>query len=327
MMGLYLGPESETMALSEENPKGFWERKDFMQLNDRILESSDASWLVTSHLGTQQGFTLDKKLEKDASQFILGLEAHRPWFLKDPRLCLTLPVWKDLVSHPAALVVFRNPLEVATSLQKRDGIPIPFGLDLWEHYMRMALQHSHEMPRLLVSYQALLEDLEGCTAQIQSFLKTHGFDPMRKPDLKEYEKFVDPGLNRSSMTPDAIEHSAISLYERLIKQDALENVNCSEQICQSLAVWENIIEKGVGYYRLSRTLGIKPNLTKGLKDLRQEIHNLHLKIAEQETLIEKLKDRLADNKIEELHLRLKAMETALKAGKNRRNLLLRKFFK
>ena len=42
--------------------------------------------------------------------------AHPPVVMKDPRLCLTLPLWRRaLARDPVAILVYRDPVEVALS--------------------------------------------------------------------------------------------------------------------------------------------------------------------------------------------------------------------
>ena len=38
LMGVYFGPEGISTGANQENPKGFWERKDVRQLNDGVLQ-------------------------------------------------------------------------------------------------------------------------------------------------------------------------------------------------------------------------------------------------------------------------------------------------
>ena len=62
-----------------------------------------------------------------------------PVVWKDPRACLLLPYWRSVLPGPlTAVLVWREPLAVARSLQTRDGIPLADGLALWEHYNRSA---------------------------------------------------------------------------------------------------------------------------------------------------------------------------------------------
>ena len=80
-----------------------------------------------------------------------------PWILKDPRLCLMMKQWVDILqqhreTHFAVLLTYRNPLEVARSLQRRKRNQIPnlvAGLQLWIFYNRMAVWQSRKMCRVV----------------------------------------------------------------------------------------------------------------------------------------------------------------------------------
>ena len=43
-LGFYAGKAEELLEPQVDNPKGFWERRDVVQLNDLILEEAGGSW-------------------------------------------------------------------------------------------------------------------------------------------------------------------------------------------------------------------------------------------------------------------------------------------
>src|SRR5439155_11899591 len=49
------------------------------------------------------------------------------WAIKDPRICVLLPLWKkvfrDIGISPRYLVTLRSPWEIARSLESRDALP------------------------------------------------------------------------------------------------------------------------------------------------------------------------------------------------------------
>ena len=44
MMGAYFGPEGIGTDANDENPKGFWERRDVRSVNDFVLHSVNCDW-------------------------------------------------------------------------------------------------------------------------------------------------------------------------------------------------------------------------------------------------------------------------------------------
>ena len=128
LMGAYFGPEGIGIGANEENPKGFWERRDVRELNDLLLHGAGCDWDRVA------GFDADRvpppvvaEFEARAARLVLAMDAQRPWFLKEPRLCLLLPFWRKFLEAPVAVHIVRHPLEVAASLRKRNGMPVDVG--------------------------------------------------------------------------------------------------------------------------------------------------------------------------------------------------------
>jgi hypothetical protein len=89
---------------------------------------------------------------------------------KDPRNCLTLPFWRDLLPGLKVLVIVRNPLEVAYSLRNRnEDISYSFGLRLWEIYNRRLIETTKAKRRLVIEYDAFFKDAESELRRITCF--------------------------------------------------------------------------------------------------------------------------------------------------------------
>ena len=85
MLGCYFAPEGVSSGANQENPRGFWERRDVRNLNDMALHSGDADWhrLSTFSLDRAPAQTI-AQFKKEAGKLILAMDAHRPGFLKEP---------------------------------------------------------------------------------------------------------------------------------------------------------------------------------------------------------------------------------------------------
>lgn len=215
MLGVYFGPEGISTGANEENPKGFWERRDVRALNDKILNSMEAEWDRVSSFDAKKWashppFDFDKEMRK----ILLELNAHRPWVMKEPRLCLTFPLWRPFLELPLCVFSHRHPLEIAVSLQKRNGFSLPFGIALWETYVRHALQASAGIPRVLVRHADLLQDPVATVGQLHRWLSDHGVRGLTLPTSSEICSFVSANLYRARigshscadlMTPAQIE--------------------------------------------------------------------------------------------------------------------------
>ena len=198
MMGAYFAPEGAEMRAHATNPKGFWERKDVNDLCIRLLHSTKCDWHRLS------SFSIDKipaaaleEFREKARQIILGLDAHRPWFVKEPRLCVLAPIWLELLEMPICLFVHRSPLEVARSLEMRDGFPIAFGLALWERYTTAALNATRKHRRIQINHADLLADPVAAVHRLRKRLAALGLRGLHSPSNDEILAFIDPSLYRA----------------------------------------------------------------------------------------------------------------------------------
>ena len=220
LMGLYFGGENVSTGRSSENVKGFWERRDVRDLNDAILAAADSDWDVVSNLDLD-GLPPESKAGyvSAAEDIVLNLDAHRPWFVKEPRLCVLFPIWYQALESPFVIHIHRNPLEVARSLERRNGIPIPAGLALWEYYNIRALQATEGVPRHFMGYEDLLRTPDPALQSLSDFLTHDGDYTLRRPSRRELSSFLDPDLHHQQAAASDLAACAtpsqLELYEFL----------------------------------------------------------------------------------------------------------------
>jgi len=197
MMGVYFGSDEIHTGASRENPKGFWERRDIRELNDLLLSSVGADWDRVAGFSAEAVPAKDRTVFRErAKKIITALDAHAPWVIKEPRLCVLFSFWRDLLVDPACVLIWRNPLEVALSLKSRNSIPLQYGLALWEYYTRASIQASSETPRILLSYAELMAEPVETVKTLAGFFKTNGVEDLTLPAATEIEQFVDDSLYR-----------------------------------------------------------------------------------------------------------------------------------
>jgi len=221
LLGAYVGSDENLLPPLPENPKGFWERKELMHLNDVLLFIQGSTWEFLANRGGSHdlGITgsldrlagkvisafaaprqrrLSRKLNEMIRETISRLEPFDPWVLKDPRLCLTLDAWKPHLRAPAAVLVYRDPRDVAKSLQVRQALTPRHSLALWEFYTVAALNSTQDIPRIFVSYEDLLVDPVATASSILKRLKDIGVKGLAAPPESTIRDFVEVGLNHAS---------------------------------------------------------------------------------------------------------------------------------
>ena len=119
------------------NESGFWESSVIVDLNDAILAAGGSDWR------DWRSFDLDAIDDQKADAFRAHAKAALSEefgqgglaVVKDPRMCRLMPFWAQ-VFHEAncslhAVLPLRSPLEVAWSLNCRDGIRPAHGCLMW----------------------------------------------------------------------------------------------------------------------------------------------------------------------------------------------------
>jgi len=203
MMGAYFAPEGISVGFSKANPKGFWERKDVLAVNGALLKHFDCAWHRVDGWDDSKLDTIPGPILRGIRTLVLELDAHRPWVMKDPRLCLTLPCWLPFLEVPVAVVATRHPLATARSLELRNGLPIEYGLALWEYHAVHTIRHSCALPKAQVSYEAILSEPVKTVEKLHDALLAHGVQGLRMPREREILAFVEPKFQRARETDAA----------------------------------------------------------------------------------------------------------------------------
>lgn len=164
VLGAYVGEDRDLMQPTPDNPEGYWEYQQIFVIHERILTTLQRTWDTALHLPTDWHLSeelaphRDELIELVQTQF--GKKA--VWAWKDPRTSILLPLWKDILAkleiELQCLLVFRNPLDVARSLETRDGFSRDAGFSLWLNHNLAMLTSSIGLRRALVSYTGLLAD-------------------------------------------------------------------------------------------------------------------------------------------------------------------------
>jgi hypothetical protein len=184
------------------NPSGHFESRSLMHLNDGLLAQMGLRWWYPPPVGASYDGVAARitTTPRQARRVFRRVHRTTPWVWKDPRTAVLLPFWRHALGpRLAAVVVVRNPLEVATSLQRRHSLPLDFGVALWERYNRLILAHSAGMPVLVTRYTDLVVDPADWSARTRGFLDDLGMRVAIPPDTATAARaFVDPELRHST---------------------------------------------------------------------------------------------------------------------------------
>ncbi len=152
------------MPAGEGNDLGHWESDAIVPFNSDVFERMGFDWSdfqpIKPTWYKQDAFA--DCLPRAVSLLEQEYAGSKLFVLKDPRICRLVPFWRKamVVAGITAKYVlpFRNPLEVADSLVRRDALDRNYALLLWLHYALEAERYTRGQGRIFTSFDQLLAE-------------------------------------------------------------------------------------------------------------------------------------------------------------------------
>ena len=202
-LGPYIGQDTNFVTPLDDNPTGYWERNDILELNELIFENYRKTWDCATPF--PENWHRSQEIEPIKSKLISIFKKqfldHEIWAVKDPRISILLPLWKDVLNEMgvkfSVIIALRNPIDVSASLEKRNGFPINKTFGIWFNYNIHAIKLCRGIPYTLVHYDKLIDSWE-------STIKTMAFDvglpwPADTESVKKnMDSFIHPDLRHSN---------------------------------------------------------------------------------------------------------------------------------
>lgn len=191
-MGAHVGPEAD-LLVGPDNPKGHYESGRLHMACVRRLEAAGGDWRdppLAAPAAAVDAF------RREIGALVAEFDAHRPWLIKEPRLCLLARELLPVLTRPVFVHVVRDPLAVAASLVARDGMRADEAMALWERYTRDAFAASRGWPRVLVDYDALLADPLATTRRLHADLVALGVEGIALPADAIVRDWIEPNPAR-----------------------------------------------------------------------------------------------------------------------------------
>ncbi|MGG6294561.1 glycosyltransferase [Leptolyngbya sp. AN02str] len=176
LCGAFL-PDKLMPPKQNNNETGFWEPADLVHFNEEVLRSANSAWDdYTDFPERWFGSEAAAKLHAKALKLVTSNFQDHPLFvIKDPRVCRLVPFWTHVVheygAEPLFILPIRNPLEVAASLEKRDGFLVSKSVLLWLQHFLAAERHTRNQKRAFVTYEQLLNDWRGTIHKVERELE------------------------------------------------------------------------------------------------------------------------------------------------------------
>jgi hypothetical protein len=200
--GVHIGQVLDSSI--EGNRKGLQEAPAVLYMQENLLEASGGSWHAPPE-------TVEwRELHRSVRDLFIESRAGVPlWGFKDPRTLLTLEGWLEALPHLEPVGIFRHPLPVARSLQRRNGLPLTQGVALWMAYNRRLLAWHRQRPFPLLEFHA---DPRHVRRGLDAVLAALDL-PLRRQAAEA--GFFAPELRTPLPPEEPLEGEAADLYQEL----------------------------------------------------------------------------------------------------------------
>jgi hypothetical protein len=220
LLGVPLSDEQDLLPPAFDNPRGHWESRSLVEQNDRLLAARGCDWTcpVRFWRGWESEPTV-ASLGDEAVATFRRVVTTDEWVWKDPRNCLLLPFWRAALDvSPVVVLVLRNPLEIAASLERRDRLEIEYGIALWERYMRVGLESIRGLRVLATNYDDILaRPVEWCE-RARATLEAAGLT-VSEASESDVREFVEPALKNERVAwEDVAAHPDFSASQRVVSR-------------------------------------------------------------------------------------------------------------
>ncbi|MBA1141377.1 sulfotransferase family protein [Mesorhizobium neociceri] len=148
----------------ESNRTGYWEPLHLALLNEQLLLELGSRWDDWRPVRVEELSASRLRFYRDEIARLLdGEYGGMPMVvLKEPRISRIVPVYQELLTSlrykTDYVMITRNPLSVAKSLAKRDGMDPGFASLVWLNYVLASERSTRNSPRVFLSYESMVRD-------------------------------------------------------------------------------------------------------------------------------------------------------------------------
>lgn len=196
LLGAKLG--DRLVPPGHDNPSGFWENATAVEINEQLLRDLGRTWYDMREMpdGWMETAAAAKALDLARKFIRRDLGGSTLCALKDPRICLTVPLWikafETLEFEVSCLFVVRDPREVVESLHRRNDWPRSPLYLMWVQYLLEAEAATRRCRRTMVGYDQVLDDWRSCMERVAKEL--HLAWPTKPDDAATaIDAFLDRG--------------------------------------------------------------------------------------------------------------------------------------
>ena len=205
-LGVYLG--DNFVEDKPDNPTGYWEDRFIVDLNERLFQILGLEWKSGS-LVAEERWNLPEvvALRDEAADYLAKHFAPHPlWGFKDPRTIRLLPFWRAVFAQGDRddnyILIIRNPLSVAGSLEQREKMAAVQAHLVWLAHLLPYLHLLSGRPRVVVDYDLLMLEPHRQLHRIANRLQIEISEEINEAIDLFAADFLDEKLRHNLFSPD-----------------------------------------------------------------------------------------------------------------------------
>jgi len=204
LMGADLGPD--LVGPLPSNVKGHFEPRKIVLANDALLEKLGARAPGSGDLPEDwlQHSETKKTRAKIRAIILHDFNGRDLFVLKDPRLCLLLPLYRELFNELGIkvniIVIRREQQEVVRSLNQRDGMPASVGRHYYAKHIKALEKNLTGTKYISVAFDHLIERPDSVIEQITACVPRLSNESNHNA-CQKLTSFIDPALRHHTVEP------------------------------------------------------------------------------------------------------------------------------
>ncbi len=209
-------PPAHLMKGAPTNERGFWESQNLADLNDEILAAGGSDWTDWRKFDVDRiGARTRAALRARAKETLRAEFGNAPNpVIKDPRMCRLMDFWgpafEEVGWSTRTVIPVRSPLEVAWSLERRDGMDPSVGCLIWLRHVLDAEAATRGQARALLDWSDLLGDPRAALGRVATTLGVT-WPNATEDGLEAVETFLSSSLRHFSASADEVwAHPAVN---------------------------------------------------------------------------------------------------------------------
>jgi hypothetical protein len=199
---------SDAIDASGDNARGYWESAGLVKADDQVLRVGRSSWFDPRPLDLSRldSGAIASRRNRIREAIERGWGTAPVLAIKDPRQCRFVPLVAEVLTamgiEPRAVLMLRNPAEIARSLASRDGTTPAYAHLLWLRHMIDAERATRGMMRTVVDYDGMIGGWRDALARMAPLAMRPDWQP-EPGEAEQIQAFLDPALRHHHATMPA----------------------------------------------------------------------------------------------------------------------------